>query len=190
MILPGADRPRIAVLGLGNVLFGDDAFGPFVIALLHSRWEFPACVTLVDVGTPGLDLVAYLLGREAVILVDAVGATGCPGELRLYRNEDLTKMPCKPRVNPHDPAVQETLLIAQFAGDGPRDVLLVGAIPDAVEPGAGLSGPVRTAASVAAAVVVQELEHLGATPTSRREPLGMETWWMRARTVPTIPGDA
>lgn len=179
MILSTAGRHRIAVIGLGNVLFGDDGFGPFVVALLHSRWEFPASVTLVDAGTPGLDLVTYLQGREAVILVDAVGATGPPGELRLYRDQNLTDMPSKPRVSPHDPAVRETLLMAEFAGDGPRHVLLIGAIPDAVEQGVGLSGPMRAAASAAAGMVVQELGHLGATPTARPEPLSLDTWWIR-----------
>jgi len=49
-----------------------------------------------------------------VILVDAVGAAA-PGALRLYRNQDsqdagqASRQPARPRV-------QETLLIAQFAG--------------------------------------------------------------------------
>lgn len=189
MSTTAAERSRIAVIGLGNVLFGDDGFGPFVIALLHSGWEFPASVTLVDVGTPGLDLVTHLQGREAVIFVDVVGATGDAGELRLYRGEDLTKMPPKPRVSPHDPAVQETLLLAEFAGDGPRHVLLVGAIPHSLEQGTGLSVPVRHAASTAAAIVAQELASFGAVPTSRRDPLAMDTWWMRAPTAPVLCTD-
>jgi hydrogenase maturation protease len=184
-----AARARIAVIGLGNVLFGDDGFGPFVLTLLHSGWEFPECVTLIDVGTPGLDLVTYLQGREAVLLIDAVGATGVPGELRRYRNEDLTKMPPKPRVSPHDPAVQETLLIAQFAGDGPRHVLLVGVIPHTLEQGAGLSAAVRAAASTAAGKIVQELANLGASPRARPEPLGMDPWWMRTPAAPSAAPD-
>ncbi|MBP1686105.1 MAG: peptidase hydrogen uptake protein [Deltaproteobacteria bacterium] len=180
-----ATRARIAVIGLGNVLFGDDGFGPFVLALLHSRWEFSTDVTLVDVGTPGLDLVTYLQGREAVILVDAVGATGRPGELRRYRNEELTRMPAKPRVSPHDPAVQETLLIAQFAGDGPRHVLLIGTIPLSLEQGAGLSAPIHDAASTAAAMVVDELATLGAAPALRPEPVDVDPWWMRAPATPS-----
>ena len=34
-----ADR-RIGVLGLGNVLMGDDALGPYVIGLLSARYRF------------------------------------------------------------------------------------------------------------------------------------------------------
>lgn len=174
-----AASARIAVIALGNVLFGDDAFGPFVLALLHSGWEFPADVVVIDVGTPGLDLVSYLQGREAVILVDAVGASGPAGAVRLYRNDELTRIPAKARVSPHDPAVQETLLLAQFAGDGPRHVLLVGAIPLSLEQGTGLSVPVRDAATTAAAIVVRELGSLGAAPTPRPTPLGVTPWWLQ-----------
>jgi len=31
----------IAVVGLGNVLMGDDAFGPYVVQVLLAGYEFP-----------------------------------------------------------------------------------------------------------------------------------------------------
>ncbi len=48
--------PRIAVIGLGNVLMGDDAFGPYVAHLLDGWYEWPDDVQVVEVGTQGLDL--------------------------------------------------------------------------------------------------------------------------------------
>ena len=176
---PAEDHARIAVIGLGNVLVGDDGFGPFVIELLRASWEFPECVALVDLGTPGLGLVTYFHNREMVILVDAVGATGRPGELRLYRSEDLRELPPKPRVTPHDPAVQETLWITELAGCGPRDVLLVGVIPESLDLGAGLSAPVRQAASAAAALVVSELAKGGTVAAPQPNPRFPDVWWMR-----------
>ena len=135
-------------------------------------------MTLLDAGTPGLDLVTYLHGREMVILIDAVSASGPPGELRLYRNGDLDKMEPQPRVSPHDPVVREALWIAELAGDGPR-VLLVGVIPESTEIGARLSAPVHAAASVAGAVVIEELGRLGAAPQPRPQPSAPDPWWMR-----------
>lgn len=192
MTAPAEAHARIAVIGLGNVLLGDDGFGPFVIELLRAGWEFPECVALVDVGTPGLGLVTYFHNREMVILVDAVGATGRPGELRLYPSEDLRKMSPQPRVSPHDPAVQETLWITELAGCGPREVLLLGVIPESLDLGAGLSAPVRQAASAAAALVVGELAKGGTVAVPQPNPRIPDAWWMRKPhrgTFPALPDE-
>jgi hydrogenase maturation protease len=48
-----SEARRIGVLGVGNVLMGDDGIGPFVLKILESRYEFPPNVVLHDLGTPG-----------------------------------------------------------------------------------------------------------------------------------------
>ena len=92
---------HIRVLGLGNVLMGDDGFGPAVIHALGSEWELPD-VEVHDVGTPGLDLVPFLSGAECVVLVDTVRADGPPGHVRRY---DL------PAILSHAPAARLGLTI-------------------------------------------------------------------------------
>ncbi len=42
---------RIGVLGVGNILMGDDGIGPFVVRILEARYEFPPNVVLHDLGT-------------------------------------------------------------------------------------------------------------------------------------------
>jgi len=169
----------VAVVGLGNVLLGDDGFGSTVIALLRAGWEFPAHVELVDGGTPGLHLVACVHGRDALVLIDTVASPGAPGELRRYRREDLERLPILARVSPHDPAVLEALAIADLAGQAPRTVLVVGVIPASLAMATTLSPPVRAACPGAAAVVVEELARLGVSPRSRRETTPPDAWWLR-----------
>jgi len=173
-----ADAP-IAVIGIGNILLGDDGFGPYVVELLRAQWAFPDSVTLLDAGTPGLDLVTYLHGRKVAILIDTVTATGAPGALRLYRNADLAHLAPQARVSPHDPVVHEALQIAALAGDDPQ-VLLVGVIPLSTELGVGLSDTVRAAAAAASTVVVDELMACGVAPMLRREPMAADAWWIQA----------
>lgn len=36
-----SEARRIGVLGVGNVLVGDDGIGPFVLKILESHYEFP-----------------------------------------------------------------------------------------------------------------------------------------------------
>ena len=43
---------RVGVVGLGNVLMGDDAFGPYVIEVLEAGYALPPNVSAQDLGTP------------------------------------------------------------------------------------------------------------------------------------------
>jgi hydrogenase maturation protease len=170
--------PCIAVIGLGNVLLGDDGFGPTVVELLRAGWDLGDDVEVIDAGTPSLDLAGYLDGRERVILVDTVAADGEPGELRGYRGEELAALPMKPRTSPHDPAVQEALAIVDFAGNGPRDVVLVGTIPATTEVGTVLSPAVVAAIDSAIGLVVAELLRSGVDAVRRAQPRRCDAWWL------------
>ena len=167
----------VGVFGLGNVLMGDDALGPTVIAHLLAGFEFSGEVHVEDLGTPGLDLHPHLAGRRSLILVDVVKSKGQPGELRLYRKEEILKHAPGVRVSPHDPGVKEALLALQFAGDEPREIHLVGVIPDKVEHGAGMTDALNEAVPAAVAAVLEELERLG-YPAQPRQPRGEpDLWW-------------
>jgi hydrogenase maturation protease len=120
---------RLAVIGLGNVLLGDDGFGPFVIELLLVRYRFPPEVELLDLGTPGLGLVSYLHERDAVVFVDTVAGPGVPGDVLVWGAAELARMRSVPRVSPHDPALIEALAVVRAAGHGPREASLVAAVP-------------------------------------------------------------
>jgi hydrogenase maturation protease len=61
---------RIGILGIGNVLMGDDGVGPYTIKLLEARYEFPEQVELQDLGTPGLGITAAFSEYDAIILID------------------------------------------------------------------------------------------------------------------------
>jgi hydrogenase maturation protease len=168
---------RVGVIGLGNVLMGDDAFGPWVVQTLLAEYEFPEGVSVEDLGTPGLDLMPYVTDVEALVLVDTVRSDAPPGTLRLYRRDDLLKHPPQARLSPHDPGVKEALLTAEFAGRAPREVLLVGAVPETTAMGVRLSPALRAAVPRAAAEVLRELGRLGRPAKPRGAPRSPDVWW-------------
>jgi hydrogenase maturation protease len=170
----------IGVLGLGNVLMGDDAFGPWVVQVLLAEYDFPPDVMVEDLGTPGLDLIPYVSDLAALVLVDTVRAEAPPGSVRLYRRDDLLRHPPQARLTPHDPGVKEALLTAEFAGRGPREVLLVGAVPAQTSMGVRLSPPLREAVPVAVREVLGELARLSRPATRRAAPRPPDVWWEAA----------
>ncbi len=178
MTEPDAGAPgRVAVIGLGNVLMGDDALGPYAVRVLQSGWDFPPGVSVTDAGTPGLDLTPYVLGVDALIVIDTVNSDGPPGTLKIYRRDELLAKPPGPRLSPHDPGLKETLLLLEFRGDGPREVLLVGVVPGHVGNAVRLTPDVAAALPAVERAVLDELERLGCPARRAASPAVPDIWW-------------
>lgn len=170
---------RIALIGIGNVLTGDDAVGPHVVRVVEARFALPADVEVIDAGTPGYDLTAFLVGMDAAILVDAVRAKGAPGELRVYEKAELLTRKPVLAMSPHEPGVREALLNADFMGVTPARVRLVGVVPARTDTGIGLSPEVRAAIPAAVEQVAAELRALGVPVEERVPPRPPDLWWER-----------
>lgn len=171
---------RTVVIGIGNVLTGDDAFGPTVVKTLEAQFELPDGVEALDAGTPGMDLVALAAGAARVVVVDTVLSDGPPGTLRVYDRETLLSRPLTPRVNPHAPGLIESLFTLDLSGDGPTDVLLVGVVPGPTDVGVGMSGEVEAAVAPVVERIVAALRDWGADVRRREEPAAPDLWWQVA----------
>jgi hydrogenase maturation protease len=169
--------PDIRILGLGNVLMGDDGLGPYAVEVLRAAYDLPAHVSIVDVGTPGLDLTPFLSGADEIILIDTVRSDGAPGELRLYRREQILRYAPMPRLSPHDPGIKEALITLDMAGQAPKEVFIVGVIPESCAMGPGLTDPVRRAVPGVLAEVFKELIRHGITPRPKASVEEPNTWW-------------
>lgn len=178
---PAGPAGKVLVLGLGNVLMGDDAFGPYVAATLAARYDLPPEVELVDAGTPGHELSVYLDGRDALVAVDSVRATGSPGDLHSFRGDEIVALPPSIAASPHEPGLRDALLKLSFGGRAPRSVLLIGVIPARIDPGVGLSPPVLAAVPRAVSAVLEALDSLGVPARERSVPRPPVIWWESAR---------
>jgi len=148
--------PKILVAGIGNIFFGDDAFGVEVAQRLRKR-PLPPGVQVTDFGIRGFDLACELLGGwDAAILVDAVPRGGAPGTL--YVIEPTTEGP-PPPLEGHTLDPVRVLALARELGDLPRRVRVVGCEPAPVgtEPTVGLSAAVEAALEDAVNLVESEV---------------------------------
>ena len=164
-------------MGVGNVLMGDDALGPNVLKRIEARYELPPEVTVFDAGTPGLDLTLFLDGFDALVAIDALKGRGAPGEVRTYRKKQLEEGGLPIVTSPHEPTLREALMRLKLLGRGPSEVLLVGAIPERVETGPGLTFAVESAIPVIEQHVLRELARLGAKVSLRPVPSTPDVWW-------------
>jgi hydrogenase maturation protease len=173
----------ILVLGLGNVLMGDDGFGPAVVRAFEAEYVTGPDVTVIDIGTPGLDLTPWLADAGQVIIVDTVKCDLPPGSMKIYDKAGVLRYPASARVGPHDPGVKETLLALEFAGREPRELTLIGVVPEHTEMAVTLSPALDAAVAPAVEAVAAALERFGAHPVRRDEPCEHQPWWSTAQAV-------
>ena len=155
---------RTAIYGIGNLLMGDDGVGPAVIAHLEAHCALPLDVTIEDLGTPSLDLPNYIQDFDLVIFIDAVAVNAPPGTIRLFSREEIVATPTGIRVSPHEPSINDALIVLDFAGGAPRDVLLVGVVPAILDGGMTLSPAVAAAVPLVAEIVLAEVERRTSRP--------------------------
>ncbi len=136
---------KTAIYGIGNILLGDDGIGPAVVNYLFANNILGDDVTLEDLGTPSLDLPNYLTGFDRVIFIDAVAVDAPPGTIRLFSREEIIAAPPGIRISPHEPTINDALIVLDFAGGAPRDVVLIGIVPHTLENGMNLSPAVGKA---------------------------------------------
>jgi coenzyme F420 hydrogenase subunit delta len=82
----GRFEKRVLIFGCGNILFGDDGFGPAVIRRLNEQYDLPDDVLAMDVGTSIRDILFDLalseIRPQKLIIVDAVEYPDrVPGEI-------------------------------------------------------------------------------------------------------------
>jgi hydrogenase maturation protease len=168
---------KVVIGGIGNVLLGDDGVGPYVARLLAARYEFEEGVEVLDLGTPALDLIDQISGKDAVIFIDSVATEDAPGTVRLYRKADIMSLTPAVRMDPHSPALIDTLLSTELFGVAPDNVLLVGVVGESCEPSCSLSATVKAQLDQVIEEVLRELDRVGVTYRLREEPTDLGIWW-------------
>jgi hydrogenase maturation protease len=178
-------RPRVSILGIGNILLGDDSFGPLVVERFRCEYECGSDVAILDLGTPGLDLAPYLYGRDLVVIADAVHAEEKPGMLRIYKEADLLTHRAELRLTAHNLALQESLAVLRLASLGPSELFIVGVVPESCDFAGGISGPVLNACAPAVDTIARLLVDRGIDCRRRHAPLEPNLWWLPAGPQPT-----
>ena len=85
-------RGKVLILGCGNVLLGDDGFGP-AVAKRCRRFKLGTSIVAIDVGTSlGSFMMELLYGGakpRGLVVVDAADRGGSPGEVFRVPLKDL-----------------------------------------------------------------------------------------------------
>ncbi|HEY6654450.1 MAG TPA: hydrogenase maturation protease [Solirubrobacterales bacterium] len=151
---------RVIVGCVGNVLRGDDGFGPAVAGCLTG---LPEGAEVVETGIGGIALLQELLaGCDGLVLIDAVDRAAEPGTVFLIDPEVLDG---EHVADVHLANPERVLTMAKSMDALPQRVLIVGCQPTNVdELEQGLSPAVEKAVAIAAAKVQEVVRDWLAEP--------------------------
>ena len=161
--------PRILVVGVGNVLHGDDGFGVEVVTQLGSV-ELPPHVTVAETGIGGIHLVHELMaGYDALVVIDAVDRGRAPGTVMVIDADviDVGKFPVLERhdllADMHLATPERALMVAKAAGVLPERTIIVGCQPAQIDTlKIGLSSAVSNAVAHAVTEVLRCVRQIAA----------------------------
>lgn len=133
---------RIAVVGVGNAVMGDEGIGVHIVEKLKSI-ELPSDVVVLDGGTHFWGDEPALDGAEKLIIVDAVLGGGAPGTIYRFSIDELEDEADDVKLSCHDMGLIEKLRVTQLAGATPEQIVIIGVEPAKVEWNTGLSKEVE-----------------------------------------------
>ncbi|TKJ37292.1 hydrogenase 3 maturation endopeptidase HyCI [candidate division TA06 bacterium B3_TA06] len=88
---------KVLIVGVGNRMRADDAFGPLAIDKLKESMDLPQDWLLLDAGEVPENALG-LVDKEKpdrVLLIDACDWGGQPGEVRFFSADELLKLPIR-----------------------------------------------------------------------------------------------
>jgi len=154
------------VLGLGNVLCGDDGLGVIALERLRRDFDLPDGVSLVDGGTLGLSLLPLLEEADTVWVLDAVDADAPPGTLVALAGEAVEPA-LRERLSPHQIGVADLMDALHWRDTWPSSVRVLGLVPQSLDLRIGLSDPLARGLDGLVAAIVRELSEADLTPLPR-----------------------
>ena len=153
-------KTKISLIGLGNILMGDEGVGVHAVEALKRRYVFPEEVCLLDGGTLGLDLLHLIEGVEKVLFVDAVDVKREPGTIAVIQGEDLPSL-LEPKLSLHHVGLSDLLFASGFLGTRPAEIVLVGIQPETMEIGLELSKTIQGRFDKLLETVLEKLQGWG-----------------------------
>ncbi|MEA3334563.1 MAG: hydrogenase maturation protease [Chloroflexota bacterium] len=152
------------VIGIGNPWASDDGIGPVVVEklrthLLEQRPDLQTRVQLFTLSQPGLQLLEFIEGCQAVVIIDAVSSGSPPGTIhQIEWQPDVAISRHVERASTHGFGVAEVLALAQSLDRLPERIRLWGIEARTTAPGQALSPKVAAAIPACIEQIIEFLE--------------------------------
>lgn len=133
------------VLGIGNILLGDDGAGVRLVARLRSELDVKTA-TFIDGGTLGFTLLSYVEAADSILVADAADLDAAPGTIALFEGVRMDRFLASARRRTvHEVGLIDLLDMARLQGCLPSRRALLCIQPAHIHWSEALSTPVEAA---------------------------------------------
>jgi hydrogenase 3 maturation protease len=138
--LKGRIRGKVAILGIGNDLKGDDGFGPYVAEALKGKVKG----AVFNCGSVPENYYIPLVKEnpDVIILLDAVNFEGPYGEIGIFEKEDILKI----GFSTHN--ISPRIFMELLAGSVEADIVMIGVKPKTTAFGEEMNDEVKESAEL------------------------------------------
>jgi len=156
---------KILILGIGNVIFGDEGVGAHLANLIEQKYEFISdehSVDVIDGGTLAQILIPIITEYDKVFLIDCVNVDDAEiGDVYCF---DFDKVPnyITWEGSAHEVEMLQTLQMIEMMGDLPP-VRIVGVVPYVIGEDStfSMTDEVLKAAVVMENLIIDQIKELG-----------------------------
>ena len=145
---------KIVILGIGNLLRGDDGVGVHTVRAL-GKMALPPGIELVDGGTSP-ELFEYLDTAEKLVVIDAMDTSDRPGSIYRFRLDDLKNEP-KGMASAHDIGLMSLINLSRLTGRRIPETVFIGIQPASLGWGIELSPSIEAKIPIIVRLVMQEI---------------------------------
>ncbi|MDR2790040.1 MAG: HyaD/HybD family hydrogenase maturation endopeptidase [Campylobacteraceae bacterium] len=155
---------KIALLGIGNIMFSDEGIGVHLCRYMEQKYRFTSQIhtlDFIDGGTLAERLIPIILRYDYVIILDCISADdGKCGDVYFFDFDDIPKH-ISWQGSAHEVEMLQTLTMMDIVGDRPK-TKIIGIVPQVVaDTTLELTEPVKEGAKVMESVLLKHLKKLG-----------------------------
>jgi hydrogenase maturation protease len=117
------ERNLITILGIGNILMGDEGFGIHFTRWFSRRYRATDDVHIIDGGTLGYALLGIICSCDHLIIVDVLKVDDAPGSIyRFNKGEMDSHLP--PPTTAHEVTFPDVLFKSELMDEAPETIFL------------------------------------------------------------------
>ena len=144
---------RVVVLGVGNLLLGDEGVGVHVARELLTR-DLPGNVEVIDAGTMPVEGLGAVADVAKLVIVDAIRGAGPPGAM--YRLPVSAVASKSGQLSLHEMSMSDALAYWTTAGLRAEQIVIIGVQPHTMDWSCELSATLREKLPAIVSTVIGE----------------------------------
>jgi len=123
MKLNMSKRNFLTILGIGNILMGDEGFGIHFARWFSKHYRTNDDVRIIDGGTLGYALLDIICSCDNLIIIDVLKVQDTPGSIYRFNKEEM-ELHMPPPTTAHEVTFPDVLFKAELIGEAPDTVFL------------------------------------------------------------------